>query len=391
VALQHLPETRETLAQAIDLRFDLRTSLFPLGELDRLVACLNEAQTFAETLGDQRRLGWVSVYMSHYLWMAGRSPEARTFAESAQALAEPLSDFPLRVGSNFYVGTVCLTSGDYRQAEKVLRNVVQLVDGERQRDRCGLAAFPAAMARGYLTWALTELGAFDDGIALGEDGVRIAEAFDHPYSRIVASWGPAYLHRTRGQLDQAARLLEPALALCHDWNLPVLSSITAGFLGSVYALSGRLTEGLVLLEEGQEAFAAFQAPIVAHMGEACLLANRFDDAVTFAGRALRLARERGQRGYEAWTLHLLGEIAAHPGFLNSGDSEGHYHAALALAEELGMRPLVAHCHLALGKGYRRTGKRQEAQDHLANATTMYREMEMTYWLEQAEAEVKQLR
>jgi hypothetical protein len=57
VALQHLPEARETLEQAIDLRFDLRTSLFPLGELDRLVACLNEAQTFAETLGDQRRLG----------------------------------------------------------------------------------------------------------------------------------------------------------------------------------------------------------------------------------------------------------------------------------------------------------------------------------------------
>jgi class 3 adenylate cyclase/tetratricopeptide (TPR) repeat protein len=218
VALQHLPETRETLEQAIDLRFDLRTSLFPLGELDRLVACLNEAQTFAETLGDQRRLGWVSVYMSHYLWMAGRSPEARTFAENAQALAEPLSDFSLRVGSNFYLGTVCLTSGDYRQAEKVLRPVVQLVDGERQRDRCGLAAFPAAMARGYSTWALTELGAFDDGITLGEDGVRIAEAFDHPYSRIVASWGPAYLHRTRGQLDQAARLLEPALALCHDWE-----------------------------------------------------------------------------------------------------------------------------------------------------------------------------
>ena len=390
VALQHLPETRETLEQAIDLRFDLRTSLFPLGELDRLVACLNEAQTFAETLGDQRRLGWVSVYMSHYLWMAGRSPEARTFAENAQALAEPLSDFSLRVGSNFYLGTVCLTSGDYRQAEKVLRQVVQLVDGERQSDRCGLAAFPAAMARGYSTWALTELGAFDDGITLGEEGVRIAEAFDHPYSRIVASWGPAYLHRTRGQLDQAARLLEPALALCHDWNLPVLSPITAGFLGSVYALSGRLTEGLVLLEEGQEAFESFQAPIVAQMGEACLLADRFDDAVTFAGRALRLARERGQRGYEAWALHLLGEIAAHPGALNSGDAEGHYRAALALAEELGMGPLLAHCHVGLGKLYRRTDKRDDAREHLTTATTMYHEMEMTYWVEQAEAEMRAL-
>ena len=246
----------------------------------------------------------------------------------------------------------------------------------------------ACRRRGGGLWPHTRsrLGAFDDGIILGEEGVRIAEAFDHPYSRIVASWGLAYLHRTRGQLDQAARLLEPALALCHDWNLPVLSPISAGFLGSVYALSGRLTEGPLLLEQGQEAFESFQTPIVAQMGEACLLADRFDDAVTFAGRALRLARERGQRGYEAWALHLLGEIAAHPGSLNSGDSEGHYRAALALAGELGMRPLVAHCHLGLGKLYRRMGQREQAHEHLTTATPMYREMDMRYWLEQAEAD-----
>src|SRR5260370_40000880 len=140
--------------------------------------------------------------MSHYLWMAGRSPEARTFAENAQALAEPLSDFSLRVGSNFYLGTVCLTSGDYRQAEKVLRKVVELVHGERQGDRCGLAALPAAMARGYATWALTELGAFDDGITLGEEGVRTAEAIDHPYSRIGAARGTPPAPQTPGQHDR---------------------------------------------------------------------------------------------------------------------------------------------------------------------------------------------
>jgi class 3 adenylate cyclase/tetratricopeptide (TPR) repeat protein len=390
VALQHLPETRERLEEAIDLRFDLRTSLFPLGELDRLVACLSEARAVAETLGDQRRLGWVSVYMSHYLWMAGRSAEARKFAESAQAIAEPLSDFALRVGSNFYVGTICLTSGDYRQAEKVLRNVVQLVDGERQTDRCGLAAFPAAMARGYLTWALTELGAFDAGLILGAEGLRIAEALDHPYSRIVASWGPAYLHRTRGQLDSAARLLETALALCRDWNLPVLSRITAGFLGSVYALSGRVAEGLVLLEEGQGALESFQPSIVAQMGEACLLADRLGDAATCASRALSLARERGQRGYEAWALHLLGEIASHDGHPNVATAEARHGDALALASELGMRPLVAHCHLGLGKLYRRTGKDAQAREHLNIATTMYREMDMRLWLQQAEVELREL-
>jgi hypothetical protein len=50
------------------------------------------------------------------------------------------------------------------------------------------------------------------------------------------------------------------------------------------------------------------------------------------------------------------------------------------------RPLVAHCRFGLGKLYRRTGKRQEAQEHLTTATNMYREMGMQFWLEQAEAE-----
>ncbi|HEX6828150.1 MAG TPA: tetratricopeptide repeat protein [Burkholderiales bacterium] len=70
--------------------------------------------------------------------------------------------------------------------------------------------------------------------------------------------------------------------------------------------------------------------------------------------------------------------------------ETHYQGALSLASELGMRPLVAHCHLGLGKLYRRTGKREQAQEHLTTATTMYREMDMRFWLEQAEAEVRTL-
>jgi predicted ATPase len=61
-ALQHLRETRQVLEQAIDLRFDLRNSLHPIGDLQRALAYLREAEGFAHTLNDERRLGWVSVY-----------------------------------------------------------------------------------------------------------------------------------------------------------------------------------------------------------------------------------------------------------------------------------------------------------------------------------------
>ena len=84
-------------------------------------------------------------------------------------------------------------------------------------------------------------------------------------------------------------------------------------------------------------------------------------------------------------MHLLGDIATHPDRFDAERGEAHYREALALAEPRGMRPLVAHCHLGLGKLYRRTGKREQAQEHLTTAATMYREMDMQFWLEQAEA------
>ena len=129
---------------------------------------------------------------------------------------------------------------------------------------------------------------------------------------------------------------------------------------------------------------------VVHHGEACLLADRLEDALQSAQAGLGLAREREERGWEAYALRLLGEIASYSDPPDAATAEANYRQALALAEELGMRPLQAHCHLGLGKLYRRTGKRQETQEHLATALTMYHEMDMRLWPEQAEAELKAL-
>ncbi len=388
VALRHLPETRERLEQAIDLRFDLRPSLFALGDLQRLTEHLGEAEGLAQTLGDQLRLGRVSLHKSHYFWSTGHAAEARASAENAQALAEALGDLSLQVGANHYLGAVCLTSGEYREAVAFLGKEVHLLEGDRSRDRYGLTGFPATMARSYLAWALAERGAFDEGIVYGHEALQLAEALDHPYSWVASSWGPAHLYRLRGELTYAVRLLERAMALCRDWNILRLSGTSAGFLGFVYVLSGRVAEGLSLMHEALESDEQWQTLIVAHMGEACLLADRLNEAVAFADRALTSARERGQRGYEAWALRLLGEITARRDPPEHAD--GHYRDALALAEPRGMSPLVAHCHLGLGNLYRRTGKRQEAQENLTTATTMYREMGMTYWLEKAERKMKGL-
>src|SRR2546426_8122654 len=111
-------------------------------------------------------------------------------------------------------------------------------------------------------------------------------------------------------------------------------------------------------------------------------------SVHLAGLALERSRCRQERGWQAGSHWLLGEINSTGDPPEVESAEDRYRQALNLADKLGMRPLMAHCHFGLGKLYRRTGQREQAQEHLATATTMYREMDMRFWLEKAEAEQK---
>ena len=190
--------------------------------------------------------------------------------------------------------------------------------------------------------------------------------------------------------------MERGLELCRTREVPYLLHDFAWALGAAYHGTGRRAEGVALMEDAARGLAGRTVPLagwpgrVGALGGAYLLDGRLADATRIAQEGLAAARQRGQRGVEGHVLRLLGDIAAHPDRFEVDTAEEHYRQALALAEELGLRPLMAHCHLGLGTLYRRTGKRQQAQEHLANAVTMYREMDMRFWLEQAEAEMREL-
>ena len=392
VALSHLPESRETLEQAIDLRFELRSSLFPLGELEAMLTTLRDAERLAGALGDARRRAWVSVYMSQYSWVKGNLSEARTFGEQAGAIAATLGDSSLRAVANYYAGAACFASTDYRDAEGFLVKAIHALDGELRHERFGLAGFPAVMARWLLASSLAERGEFAEGLVHGQEGLRIADEVRHPYSLILMCWGLALLHSLKGELNRASAHLERALALCRDWTVPVLSPVTMGFLGYVQVLSGQPSEGLSLLQQGKKdaessGLALYHSRLCLWLAEALMRADQPEDAIAQADRAVVLTRERGERGLEAWGRWLLGEVASRREAPDLETAAGHYRHGMALADDLGLRPLVARCHDGLGTLYRRMGKRQEAQEHLAHAATLYRQMDMRVWLERAEAEL----
>ncbi len=179
------------------------------------------------------------------------------------------------------------------------------------------------------------------------------------------------------------------LAISRDWNIAFLAPYVMLLLGSVYARSGRVHEGLALLEEGLGTMEAmglvvFHSFLRVLHGEACLLAGRLDEALASTERAVTLSGECGERGDEAWALRMRGDIASHPDCPNAAVAEASYRQALGLAAELGMRPLVAHCHLGLGELYRKVQKREQARAELATAIELYRSMTMAFWRERAE-------
>ncbi|HSD50572.1 MAG TPA: adenylate cyclase, partial [Candidatus Methylomirabilis sp.] len=389
-ALPHLPEGRDTLEQAIDLRVDFRQVLFPLGEIGRGFEYLHEAETLAQALGDQRRLGRVSASMTHYHWVACQPDRAILSGQRALEIAEALGDFPLRIDVSFHLGLSYNSVGDYRRALECLNRNVASLQGELIRERFGLAGLPSVFSRSWSVNCLAELGAFAEAIGPGEEAVRIAETVDHPYSLIRAYLELGSLYQHKGEFRKAIPLLERGLGVCQARQILFLFPWIDSALGHAYALAGRIAEGLPLLEQAAERDAsmrlvAHQSIRVAYLSEAYLLAGRMDDATRFARHALNLSRNHKERGHEGWALRLLGEVASHPDAPDGQMAEGHYRQAMALADELDMRPLVAHCHLGLGNLYRRTSDRAKAQEHLANAARMYREMDMQFWLEKSEA------
>jgi tetratricopeptide (TPR) repeat protein len=398
-ALQHLPQDPEWRARAIDLHLDASRDLMILGEWAKTVDHARQAEAIAESLRDERRLGRAIMVLAVYAWLWGDPDRALELGQRALAIAIRLNDVYLQASANYQLGLSAQIrgdyrqgAGDYRQGAEVLKRVAEALQGDRRYE--WLVAFNmlgSVASRTYLAWCLSELGEFAEAMAHGEEALRIAREVDHPSSLVFAYRFLGFASLRRGAIPQAIPPLERAVELCRAAEARLLFDITAAPLGYAYALSGRLPEGVNLMEKAladPEATGSAHHPLLlAYLGEAHLLAGRRDDAMATARRALDLAHRQKERGNEAWVLRLLGEIAAHADPLDRESAQEYYTRALGRADEPGMRPLAAHCHLGLGTLYRRTGDQAKAHEHLATATTMYREMGMGFWLEKVEAEV----
>jgi len=394
-ALQHLPETRETREQAIDLRFALRTALRALGDFRRILALLSEAEPLASVLEDPRRLGQVSHFLSNYFYVMGRYDQAIAAAQRALGLATTTGDLVLHALVNFDLGLAYHAQGNYRRAIDCFGQTVASLMGAQRWERFGETHLPAVFARAFLALCHAELGTFAEGSAFGEEGLQMAQAVAHPASLMWALWGDGGLSLCKGDLHRALPLLEHAVSLCHEVDLQSYFPRLAAAWGAAYILGERVADAVPLLTQALAQSVAterahFEMLCSLPLGEAHMLAGHLEEAGALAERALALASKHQERSYQAYALRLLGEIAAYHNPPEAELAETHYQRALTLAEELGMRPLVAHCHRGLGTLYAKIDRPEQARLALSTAIALHRAMDMTFWLPQTEATLAQV-
>jgi tetratricopeptide (TPR) repeat protein len=262
-----------------------------------------------------------------------------------------------------------------------------------RHEHFGMAVPPSVFGRAWLIMSLAELGRFAEAAKYEAEVIQIAEPTQHAFTIGWAHFAASMPHLLRGDWAKTSLLVERWIGILRTGNVAI--HLPWAVASSAWALAkiGEPSEALRRIQEGEQLL-EHQATkgIVGHcgwayhaLGHASLLLGRFDEAKRLGDRAVETSHR--QPGFTAHALRLLGDIAAHPERFNAESGAAYYRQALAIAERLGMRPLVAHCHFGLGKLYRHADKRDQAGEHFATATAMYREMGISFWLEPGETDI----
>jgi tetratricopeptide (TPR) repeat protein len=392
--LESLPESPSTLEQAFEIRLELRPVLTQLGEIRQALQLLRQAEALAERLNDDHRRGQVCAFMTNVHSLLGELDEALVTGIRALEIAARLGDLRLSIPARTYLEVAHHWRGDYVRVVELATDNLAALPADWVYESFGSTAPASVYDRSWLALSLAELGRFAEASEHAAEAIRLSDPTQHGFTISLAYRAACTLHLLKGAWPQARTLIARWIGAVRTANvilhLPYALATSAWLLAQL----GETGEALDLVREGEQLALETRGTVATRgwtcrsLGRAFLLLGRLDEARRWCDHAVEFSMV--QAGFMAYALHLLGDIAIHPEQFDAERGEAHFREALALAEPRGMRPLVAHCRLGLGELHARSGNQQEAREYLTTAAAAYREMDMRFWLGQAEADIGQL-
>jgi class 3 adenylate cyclase/tetratricopeptide (TPR) repeat protein len=390
-ALKALPESQSALEQAFEIRLELRPVLRQLGEGRQMLDHLREAQALAEQLKDDRRQGQVCAFMTTVQATLNELDEALLTGTRALDIAQRLGDLRLRILTTSYLEQAYYYRGDYEHVIEFATGNLAALPAEWVHEYFGMAVPASVFGRAWLIMSLAELGRFAEAAKYEAEAIRIAEPTKHAFTIGWAHFAASMLHVLKGDWAKARSRVGHWIAMLQSGNVSIHLPWAVASSAWAMAQTGEAEEALRRVRDVEQLLERHAARgIVGHRGwayhavsRASLLLGRLDEARRLGHHAIESSQR--QPGFAAHGLLLLGDIATHAERFDAESGAARYREALALAQLHSMRPVIAHCHLGLGRLYRRTGQPELAHQNLSTAMMMYREMDMGFWLEQAEA------
>src|SRR5262245_5160433 len=389
-ALRHLPESRTTLEHEFDMRLALKSAVWRQGDYPGMLACHREAERLAEKLGDDRRRGHLCAFMVNLHNLRGELDDAVKAGTRALEIAQTEGDLRLRIVTTSYLEQTYHFRGEFQRAIELAQANLSVLPEESLGERFESRAPTSVNDRGWLVSSLAQLGQFTEARAPAEAAIQIAERMHHAYTIGWAYHHAGNLQIVKGSWATARLLIERAIEVLREGQEYLLLPNELGLSALALAYLDESAEAMNRAREAERSIELLGARvrwagrIYIPVCQSYLRLGRLADVERLLPRVLETASHFAPT--QALALHLQGEIAVHPDRWSPDQGADFYNRALAIAEPRGMRPLVAHCHLGLGRISRRAGERREALEHLTIAATLYRAMDMAYWLEQAEAE-----
>jgi tetratricopeptide (TPR) repeat protein len=273
-------------------------------------------------------------------------------------------------------------AGDYPWACEISVMNARLIESTGTLfGRFGMTGMPSVFVDAYRAISLAQLGRFDEAEGLAEASVKMAELSRHAYTRVGVAL-VALVHLLRGNAERARAILEPSVALARTNAVKFLLPYNLAILGGIATLAGRKDDALAATAEALEGVQASgihsRRCEVWRLRAAALLASNDPSALGVAETARALATEDSALGEEAWTLKTLADVYLARGAAGFDAASDCYRKGLRIAEELQMRPLVAHCHAGLGRIATAIGLVNDAQPHVQLAREMYADMRMAF-------------